>query len=41
MDVKIEPSWKQILAPEFESEYFGGLADFVRGLRCARGGRKA
>ena len=30
MDVKIEESWKRELAPEFESEYFRALADFVR-----------
>ena len=30
MDVKIEPGWKQRLAPEFEKEYFKNLTDFVR-----------
>jgi uracil-DNA glycosylase len=30
MDVKIEPSWKEQLAPEFEKEYFRQLIDFVR-----------
>ena len=30
MDVKIEESWKRRLAPEFESEYFAKLADFVK-----------
>ncbi|MBR6251701.1 MAG: uracil-DNA glycosylase [Bacteroidales bacterium] len=30
MDVKIEESWKRLLAPEFESEYFKQLTDFVR-----------
>ena len=30
MDVKIEESWKRVLAGEFESEYFARLADFVR-----------
>jgi len=30
MDVKIEPSWKQVLSPEFDSEYFTGLTEFVR-----------
>jgi len=30
MDVKIEPSWKQALSPEFDKEYFSGLTDFVR-----------
>lgn len=31
MDVKIEPSWKEKLAPEFEKPYFKELTDFVRG----------
>ena len=30
MDVKIEQSWKNILAPEFEKDYFKKLTDFVR-----------
>jgi uracil-DNA glycosylase len=30
MDVKIESSWKQRLAPEFEKEYFETLVNFVR-----------
>lgn len=30
MDVKIEPSWKQQLADEFEKPYFKELTDFVR-----------
>lgn len=30
MDVKIHPSWKTLLAPEFESPYFQQLAAFVR-----------
>lgn len=30
MDVRIEESWKQVLAPEFEKEYFRKLTDFVR-----------
>lgn len=30
MDVKIEESWKRVLAPEFESGYFAKLAEFVR-----------
>lgn len=30
MDVKIEESWKQELAAEFEKEYFGKLTEFVR-----------
>jgi len=31
MDVRIEPSWKNVLAPEFEKPYFKELADFVKG----------
>ena len=30
MDVRIEESWKQRLAPEFEKEYFIKLTEFVR-----------
>ena len=30
MDVKIEQSWKDILAPEFEKDYFKNLTNFVR-----------
>ncbi|RDK85189.1 uracil-DNA glycosylase [Marinirhabdus gelatinilytica] len=30
MDVKIEPSWKQVLAPEFEKPYFPQLIQFVK-----------
>lgn len=30
MEVNIEPSWKKILASEFEKEYFKNLTDFVR-----------
>lgn len=30
MDVKIESGWKEILAAEFEKEYFVRLTDFVR-----------
>lgn len=30
MNVQIEESWKQILAPEFEKDYFIRLTDFVR-----------
>jgi uracil-DNA glycosylase len=30
MDVKIEQSWKERLAPEFEKDYFRLLIDFVR-----------
>ncbi|MCE2617437.1 MAG: uracil-DNA glycosylase [Phocaeicola sp.] len=30
MNVQIESSWKQVLAPEFEKTYFKQLTDFVR-----------
>lgn len=30
MDVKIEPSWKKVLASEFSKQYFKDLTDFVR-----------
>ncbi|MBP9016380.1 MAG: uracil-DNA glycosylase [Paludibacteraceae bacterium] len=30
MDVKIESSWKEVLQPEFEKEYFKQLTEFVR-----------
>jgi len=30
MNVKIEKSWKKVLAPEFEKEYFKNLTKFVR-----------
>lgn len=30
MNVQIEESWKKILAPEFEKDYFVKLTDFVR-----------
>lgn len=30
MDVKIEPSWKEILKEEFEKPYFKNLVDFVK-----------
>ena len=30
MEVKIEQSWKNILAEEFEKEYFKNLANFVK-----------
>lgn len=30
MDVRIEESWKKVLAPEFEKPYFKGLAEFVK-----------
>lgn len=31
MDVKIEESWKNALAAEFEKDYFKSVTDFVRG----------
>lgn len=30
MEVKIEPSWKKVLEPEFSKEYFVDLASFVK-----------
>ncbi len=30
MDVRIEPSWRQVLTLEFEKPYFKALTDFVR-----------
>ena len=30
MDVKIEPSWKKVLTGEFNEDYFGKLAEFVK-----------
>ena len=30
MDVKIEQSWKERLAPEFEKDYFKELINFVK-----------
>ena len=30
MDIKIEPSWKEILKKEFEEEYFKNLINFVK-----------
>ena len=30
MDVRIETSWKEVLQPEFEKEYFKRLTSFVR-----------
>ena len=30
MEVKIEPTWKSKLQPEFEKEYFLRLAEFVK-----------
>lgn len=31
MDVKIEPSWKEVLQSEFDKPYFGGLAAALHG----------
>ena len=31
VDVKIEESWKRVLAQEFDKDYFIKLTDFVRG----------
>lgn len=36
MDVRIEPGWKQQLAPEWEKDYFARLTEFVKG-EYARG----
>lgn len=30
MDVRIDESWKRVLAPEFDKPYFASLTDFVR-----------
>jgi uracil-DNA glycosylase len=30
MEVKIEPSWKKVLEPEFEKDYFHKLTEFVK-----------
>lgn len=30
MEVKIEPSWKKVLEPEFSKDYFAKLAEFVK-----------
>ncbi len=30
MDVRIDPSWKEVLQPEFDKPYFKQLTDFVR-----------
>ncbi|MBO7721645.1 MAG: uracil-DNA glycosylase [Kiritimatiellae bacterium] len=35
MDVKIDPSWKKVLASEFDKPYFAELAGFVRGAYAA------
>lgn len=31
MNVQIEESWKQVLTPEFDKDYFIRLTEFVRG----------
>jgi len=36
MDVKIESSWKQVLQPEFDKDYFAKLTEFVRNEYKAR-----
>ena len=36
MDVKIEQSWKEKLAPEFEKTYFSNLVQFVRNEYAAK-----
>lgn len=38
MDVKIEPTWKEVLAPEFESERFREIAHNVRNEYAAHPG---
>jgi len=30
MDIKIDPSWKQVLQPEFDKEYFANVTSFVK-----------
>lgn len=30
MNVKIEPTWKQVLSPEFDKDYFRNLTEFVK-----------
>ncbi len=35
MDVKIEESWKQALAAEFEKPYFAGLVKYLHGEKAA------
>ena len=35
MDVRIEPSWKEALAPEFEKPYFGSLVRFLHDEKAA------
>jgi len=35
MDVKIEPGWKAILAPEFEKPYFKGIVQFLKQEKAA------
>jgi uracil-DNA glycosylase len=35
MNVKIAPGWRELLAPEFEKEYFARLVQFVKGEYAA------
>lgn len=35
MDVKIEPGWKKLLAPEFEKPYFEGIVNFLKQEKAA------
>lgn len=34
MDVRLEPSWKKVLAPEFQKPYFTSLREQVRAAYC-------
>lgn len=36
MNVKISPSWKSVLAPDFSQQYFSDLASFVREQYASR-----
>ena len=40
MDVKIEQSWKEALAGEFEKPYFASLVSFLRNEKAADAGGK-
>ncbi|WP_118972133.1 uracil-DNA glycosylase [Taibaiella koreensis] len=35
MNVKIDPSWARVLAPEFEKDYFKGIAHFLKEEKAA------
>lgn len=35
MNVKIDPSWSKVLAPEFEKPYFAGIVNFLKEERAA------